>query len=117
MTKVNSFNQAETLAANVKRLREAAGITQTELSTHASMAKHTIGQIERGKGNPSASNLLSLSLGLKCTVNDLLYPEGATSDTDTVQDSVHFRSYKSLPEGYKYAVRQLTQSLLAELGK
>jgi transcriptional regulator with XRE-family HTH domain len=50
----------------IKQAREAAGLSLRELADKANVSASTISRIERGKGNPSFENLLSIyrALGL-----------------------------------------------------
>jgi transcriptional regulator with XRE-family HTH domain len=52
------------LGARVRRLREAAGMTQEGVAHAADLHWTYIGQIERGERNPTYKNLLRLASGL-----------------------------------------------------
>jgi transcriptional regulator with XRE-family HTH domain len=52
------------LGARVRKLREAAGMTQEGLAHAADLHWTYVGQIERGERNPTYKNLLKLARGL-----------------------------------------------------
>lgn len=59
----------DAFAARLKELREAAGLTQKQLSDKVGMALSTIGHLEQGLRRPSWDTILALSaaLGVECT--------------------------------------------------
>ncbi|MGW4521070.1 helix-turn-helix domain-containing protein [Amycolatopsis sp. NPDC004378] len=72
---------AETLLELGKRVRaqrEALGISQERLAARAGLHWTFIGQVERGKRNPSTINLLKIAYGLELNagvlVSDLPVP-------------------------------------------
>lgn len=52
------------LGARIRRLREAAGMTQEGVAHAADIHWTYVGQIERGERNPTYKNLLRLAAGL-----------------------------------------------------
>lgn len=52
------------IAAAVRRERDKAGISLSELAKKAGIAKSTLSQIEAGQGNPSIETLWSLGVAL-----------------------------------------------------
>jgi transcriptional regulator with XRE-family HTH domain len=52
------------LGVRVRRMREAAGMTQEAMAHAADVHWTYIGQIERGERNPTYRNLLRLAVGL-----------------------------------------------------
>jgi transcriptional regulator with XRE-family HTH domain len=69
----NSFNnntsRIDLLALSIKRERQSAGLSLTELAKRAGVAKSTLSQLESGIGNPSIETLWSLAtaMGLQVT--------------------------------------------------
>ncbi|SDT93848.1 helix-turn-helix domain-containing protein [Pseudomonas yamanorum] len=69
----NSFNnntsRIDLLALSIKRERQLAGLSLTELAKRAGVAKSTLSQLESGIGNPSIETLWSLAtaMGLQVT--------------------------------------------------
>ncbi|WP_034262784.1 helix-turn-helix domain-containing protein [Actinospica robiniae] len=62
------------IAAALRRIREAAGMTLTELARRAGVAKSTLSQLESGQGNPSLETLWALCGALGVPVSSLLDP-------------------------------------------
>lgn len=57
---------------NLRRLREAAGFTQIELSEKVGVKQASLSAWERGDAMPTAINLLKLAYVLECSVDELL---------------------------------------------
>jgi transcriptional regulator with XRE-family HTH domain len=73
----SSFDQAQyNLAANVKRVRLAAGISQEELAFRAGIDRTYASQIERAIANPSLGVTCAVADALGCTLIDLLTASG-----------------------------------------
>jgi len=64
----------QTIAAALRRAREHAGLTLTELARRAGVAKSTLSQLESGQGNPSVETLWALCVALDVPVSSLLDP-------------------------------------------
>ncbi len=60
------------LGKNVARLREKAGLSQTELALRCDKDRQSLNRLEKGRINPSAFYLLQLAEELKIPVKDLL---------------------------------------------
>ena len=63
-----------TLAANVRRLRLASGLSQEQLAFEAEIDRTYVSQVERALINPSLLVLFKLAQALKTTVADLVSP-------------------------------------------
>ncbi|GAA0477968.1 XRE family transcriptional regulator [Paractinoplanes deccanensis] len=63
-----------TIAAALRRERERAGISITELARRAGLAKSTLSQLEAGTGNPSIETLWSLGVALGVPFSRLVEP-------------------------------------------
>jgi transcriptional regulator with XRE-family HTH domain len=59
---------------NIKRLREAAGLSQTELARRAGIDQGGLSKIEKGR-NLTLETLRDLARALGCSVVDLLEEE------------------------------------------
>ena len=70
------------IAENVKSIRQAAGLTQKQLSAKALVSPAIISGIENGTGNPSILTMLSLADALGVAGSDLL---SARCDIDDSQ--------------------------------
>ena len=62
------------IAASLRRHREAAGLSLTELARRAGVAKSTLSQLESGQGNPSVETLWALCVALGVPFSSLLDP-------------------------------------------
>ena len=62
----------ERLGANVKRLREAAGLSQEQLAFEADMHRTYISGIERGRRNPTVLIVERLAAALKADIAALV---------------------------------------------
>lgn len=60
------------LAANLKRLRKTAGISQEELAHLAGIDRTYASQIERAIANPSLGIICQIADALNCKPEDLL---------------------------------------------
>src|SRR5476651_124875 len=65
----NTPSRIDLLALSIKRERQCAGLSLTELAKRAGVAKSTLSQLESGIGNPSIETLWSLAtaMGLQVT--------------------------------------------------
>lgn len=50
---------------DLRRLREAANLTQAELASQAGISQQAVGMIEKGQRNPSARTAIRLATVLK----------------------------------------------------
>ena len=63
-----------TLAANVRRLRQSAGLSQELLADRAGLHRTYISSIERAERNVSLQNIFALADGLGVAAGELLAP-------------------------------------------
>lgn len=61
-----------TVAARIRELRRARGLSQEELADQAGCHRTYIGMLERGEGNPSLSVLTSIAEALDIEVAELV---------------------------------------------
>lgn len=62
------------VATSLRRERERAGISLTELARRAGIAKSTLSQLESGSGNPSLETLWALGVALRVPLSRLVDP-------------------------------------------
>jgi transcriptional regulator with XRE-family HTH domain len=67
-----------TIAASIRRERERAGLSLTELARRAHVAKSTLSQLESGAGNPSVETLWALGVALDVPFSRLVDPPRRT---------------------------------------
>ncbi len=60
---------------NIKRLREAAGITQEKLAQEIDVGRSTVAMWETDTNFPRADKLPILARILGCTIDELLSPD------------------------------------------
>ncbi|WP_212821168.1 helix-turn-helix domain-containing protein [Polymorphospora rubra] len=65
-----------TIAVALRRERDRAGLSLTELARRAGIAKSTLSQLEAGNGNPSVETLWSLGVALGIPFSRLVEPPG-----------------------------------------
>lgn len=62
------------LAGNIKRLREASGLSQKALADQSGVPRPTIAHLESGQANPTLSVVLKVASSLGVTVDGLVDP-------------------------------------------
>ncbi|GAA2904718.1 XRE family transcriptional regulator [Streptosporangium fragile] len=62
------------IAASIRRERDRAGLSLTELARRAGIAKSTLSQLESGSGNPSVETLWALGVALGVPFSRLVEP-------------------------------------------
>jgi transcriptional regulator with XRE-family HTH domain len=62
------------IAASIRRERDRAALSLTELARRAGIAKSTLSQLESGTGNPSVETLWTLAVTLGVPVSRLIDP-------------------------------------------
>jgi transcriptional regulator with XRE-family HTH domain len=66
-------------AANMRRFRHAAGLSQEALAALCGLHRTYIGSVERGERNISIDNMAAIARALKCTVAALVTDSGERS--------------------------------------
>jgi transcriptional regulator with XRE-family HTH domain len=66
------------ISASIRRERERAGLSLTELARRAGIAKSTLSQLESGTGNPSVETLWALGVALGVPFSRLVDPPRPT---------------------------------------
>lgn len=64
-----------TLGENMRRLREAAKLSQPQLATLSRLQQKQIQRMEAGIGDPGVSKVKSVVIALGCTADELLFDE------------------------------------------
>jgi transcriptional regulator with XRE-family HTH domain len=67
----------ELIAASLRRERQRAGLSLTEVARRAGIAKSTLSQLESGTGNPSIETLWAICVALDAPFSRLLDPPRA----------------------------------------
>lgn len=74
MTEVRTGAPLEVIARSLRRERERAGLSLSELAKRAGIAKSTLSQLESGAGNPSVETLWALGVALEVPFSRLVDP-------------------------------------------
>src|SRR5215813_3459022 len=69
-----SLSTASHLAANVRQLREARGMTQEQMARLADVPRPTWANLESGQANPTLSVLIKVANALQVLVEELIGP-------------------------------------------
>jgi transcriptional regulator with XRE-family HTH domain len=85
------------LGVRIRRLREARGQTQYELAEHAEVSPKHLGELERGRGNPSLRSLLDISAVLGVSLCELFdFAQEEMDETDLREEIVRRLQYASI---------------------
>lgn len=57
---------------NVKKLRQAAGMTQADLASRLGITTPSITKWEKGRSNPDLLNVFRMTEIFECSVNDII---------------------------------------------
>lgn len=76
---VDSGTFSRQLAASIRQFREQSGLSLSELSRRAGVAKGTLSRLEVGQGNPTIMTLAALARELNVTPSDFFTPEDEDS--------------------------------------
>ena len=69
-TAMTAMNE-QRLGANIRRRREEAGLTLTDLAARASLTKGAMSKIETGKGSPAIATVFRIAEALGCALSEL----------------------------------------------
>ena len=86
----DAADAASNLAANVRQLREARGLTQKQVSTTAGVPRPTLANLESGAANPTLAVLVKVANALQIGLEELLAPPRASA-TFYAADSIASR--------------------------
>lgn len=75
-SKVPAEGTAAAIGAQIRRMREARGMSASELARQAGISKATLSTLESGTGNPRIDTLSSIAVALRLPLGDLIVPAG-----------------------------------------
>jgi transcriptional regulator with XRE-family HTH domain len=81
-------NKKFLLGKRIRTLRNARGWTQEELGKRAELSYKFIGEIERGRQNPSFDTFIKIAAALKLDLPELFRFEQEATDKNAVEDRV-----------------------------
>lgn len=64
---------------NVKKLRQAAGMTQADLAFRLGITTPSITKWEKGRSNPDLLNVFRMTEIFECSVNDIICRDTASA--------------------------------------
>ncbi len=64
---------------NVKKLRQAAGMTQADLASRLGITTPSITKWEKGRSNPDLLNVFRMTEIFECSVNDIICRDTASA--------------------------------------
>lgn len=64
---------------NVKKLRQAAGMTQADLASRLGITTPSITKWEKGRSNPDLLNVFRMTEIFGCSVNDIICRDTASA--------------------------------------
>ena len=95
---------AETIANNLKSLRESRSLSLDGLARLTGVSKSMLRQIERGESSPTITTIWKIANGLKLSFTALLKEQKAeaavvdnTGSPPILEDSPHYRLYPIFP--------------------
>ena len=100
-------NRSGLLGLRIRRLREARGQTQNELAESAGVSPKHLGELERGRGNPSLKSLQSLATALELSLNELFDMEQEEKSDDTLRAEIIERLHTTKSEVLRVVHRAL----------
>lgn len=100
-------NRNKALALRIRRLREALGQTQNELAANAGVSPKHLGELERGRGNPSLRSLQGLASALGLSLNELFDMEQEEKSDDILRAEIIERLHIVKPDVLRVVHRAL----------
>lgn len=100
-------DQKGLLGLRIRRLRQAKGQTQDELAENADVSQKHLGELERGRGNPSLKNLQRLADALGLSMGELFDMEQETKSDDALRAEIVVRLQTAKPEVLRVIHRAL----------
>jgi transcriptional regulator with XRE-family HTH domain len=82
-------NLQEILGVRVRSLRMAAGVTQEKLAEKAGISLKHLGELERGRSNPTLSSLEALAAALGVSLAEFFNFEDALVSPTVAKQALH----------------------------
>ena len=103
---------AMTLGENLRRLREAAGLSQGELAMLARLNLKMIQRIENGEGDTGISKVKALIIALGCTADELLFDEAELGDDGDLK--IMFEQLRQLEGQERQTCKEVIRALIMQ---
>lgn len=72
MNRMPTFSIEQTVASNIRRMRDETNVSLSELARRSGIGKATLSALESGAGNPTIQTLSALAAALGCSLGDLI---------------------------------------------
>jgi len=95
------------IGLRIKRLREAQGQTQNDLAANADVSLKHLGELERGRGNPSLKSLQGLAGALGLSLNEFFDMEMEEKSNEALRAEIVQRLQTAKPEVLRIIHRAL----------
>ena len=106
-----NMNDREKLGARIRELRKRLNLTQEQLGTRCGLSYKYLGNVERGRENPTFDALVKLSKSLDIEPWELLFFEHTEKDPASLKKELLSLLSKSDPQTLQQATKIL-RSLL-----
>ena len=104
---------ANQLGRKLRALRNSLGMTQEQLAEGADISLKHLGEIERGRGNPTLATLEALAKALHVTLSDLISLDDDQQPLDT--SSIEIRALvERQDQATRLRVLRVLREMLAE---
>ena len=100
-------NRKGLLGLRIRRLRDAKGHTQSELAEIAGVSPKHLGELERGRGNPSLKNLQGVAMALGLSLDELFDVEQEAKSDNALRAEIIKRLETAEPEVLRIIHRAL----------
>lgn len=94
-------NTNKFLGMRIKCLRERHGYTQNELSSLTNLSLKNLGELERGRGNPSLNSILRVADVFRISVSELFDFDQEEKDQNELREEICLRLKTARPEVVK----------------
>ncbi|WP_312723698.1 helix-turn-helix domain-containing protein [Stutzerimonas nitrititolerans] len=101
-----------TLGENLKRLREAAGLSQGELAVLARLNLKMVQRIESGEGDTGVSKIKALVIALGCTADELLFDEDELGEDGDLK--IMFEQMRQLEGQERQICKEVIRALIMQ---
>lgn len=101
-----------TLGENLKRIREQAGLSQTQLATLANLNLKMVQRIESGDGDTGVSKVKALIIALGCTADELLFDEDELGEDGDLK--IMFEQVRKLEGQERQTYKEVVRALIMQ---
>lgn len=102
------------IGAEIKRRREALGISQNQLAKRSGCAQSTLSAIENTTKKPSSETLAGIAEALGCTVAELMGETPSAAPRLTAEERQLLRVFRQLNESGRAYVQDMADYALSK---